>query len=83
VVEAHGPESPEAQARIRRILLVSRAELVLLLGVIFAMVVKPTGSNALGWAIGVAIAMVVAIGLIARSFLAQQAPEASAASQTS
>jgi hypothetical protein len=83
VVEAHGPESPEAQARIRRILLVSRAELVLLLGVVFAMVVKPTGSYALGWAIGVAIAMAVAIGLIGRSFASQQTPEASAASQTS
>ena len=34
-------ESPEVQARIRRIFLVSRIELVLLLAVVFDMVVKP------------------------------------------
>ena len=34
-------ESPEAKARIRRIFLVSRFELVLLLLVVFDMVVKP------------------------------------------
>jgi uncharacterized membrane protein len=39
--EAHGVASAEVQARIRRILLVSRIELVLLLCVIFDMVVKP------------------------------------------
>jgi uncharacterized membrane protein len=39
--EARGVESPEVQARIRRIFLVSRIELVLLIAVIFDMVVKP------------------------------------------
>jgi uncharacterized membrane protein len=39
--EAHGVASAEVQARIRRIFLVSRIELVLLLCVIFDMVVKP------------------------------------------
>lgn len=39
--KAGGVESPEVQARIRRIFLVSRVELVLLLAVVFDMVVKP------------------------------------------
>jgi uncharacterized membrane protein len=82
VIEAHGVESPEAEARIRRILALSRMELVLLLGVVYAMVVKPTGSYGLGWAIGVAIMMTVALALIARGFFAQ-APAASAASEAS
>ncbi len=69
-IEAHGADSPQAQARIRRILLVSRAELVLLIGVVYAMTVKPTSSNGLGWAIGVAALMAVAIAYIARGFVA-------------
>ena len=40
VVEAQGPESPEAARRIGRILLYSRIELVLLLVVVFMMTVK-------------------------------------------
>jgi len=39
--EAHGVASREVQDRIRRILLVSRIELVLLLAAVFDMVVKP------------------------------------------
>jgi uncharacterized membrane protein len=39
--ETDGVESPDVQARIRRIFLVSRVELVLLLAVVFDMVVKP------------------------------------------
>lgn len=39
--ERSGVESPEVQARIQRIFLVSRIELVLLLAVVFDMVVKP------------------------------------------
>jgi uncharacterized membrane protein len=39
--ERSGVGSPEVQARIRRIFLVSRIELVLLLAVVFDMVVKP------------------------------------------
>jgi uncharacterized membrane protein len=39
--EAGGVEAPEVQARIRRIFLVSRVELVFLLAVVFDMVVKP------------------------------------------
>ena len=47
MIERDGPASPEAQARIRRILLISRCELVVLLTVIVNMVVKPTGNA--GW----------------------------------
>ena len=41
LVEQHGPEHPEVTSRITRILAVSRVELVLLIAVVFAMVVKP------------------------------------------
>jgi hypothetical protein len=39
--ERDGVDSPEVQARIQRIFLVSRIELVFLLAVVFDMVVKP------------------------------------------
>jgi uncharacterized membrane protein len=61
IVESEGPESPAAQARIRRILLVSRLELVILLTVIVTMVVKPIGNA--GWFWGLLAAMV--LGLVA------------------
>jgi uncharacterized membrane protein len=41
LVDARGPEYPEVQDRIRRILVISRIELTLLIAVVFAMVVKP------------------------------------------
>jgi uncharacterized membrane protein len=50
VIEKEGPDSPAAQARIRRILLVSRCELVILLAVVWNMVVKPTGNDGWFWA---------------------------------
>lgn len=61
IVESEGPESPAAQARIRRILLVSRLELVILLTVVVNMVVKPVGNA--GWFWGLLAAMV--LGLVA------------------
>ena len=61
IVESEGPESPSAQARIRRILLVSRLELVILLTVIVNMVAKPVGNA--GWFWGLLAAMV--LGLVA------------------
>jgi uncharacterized membrane protein len=62
VIEREGPESPEAQARIRRILLISRCELVVLLTVIVNMVVKPTGNA--GWFWGLLVAMLLGIGAV-------------------
>jgi uncharacterized membrane protein len=42
LIEEHGVEYPEVQARIKRILVLSRVELVLLIAAVFDMVVKPT-----------------------------------------
>ena len=61
IIERDGPESPEAQARIGRILLIGRCELVVLLTVIVNMVVKPVGNA--GWFWGLLAAMVA--GLVA------------------
>src|SRR5512133_730823 len=47
IIEREGPESPAAQARISRILLISRCEVVILLAVVVNMVVKPVGNA--GW----------------------------------
>jgi uncharacterized membrane protein len=60
-IEKGGPDSPEAQMRIRRVLAISRVELVVLLTVIVTMVVKPTGNA--GWFWG--ILAVMALGIIA------------------
>jgi uncharacterized membrane protein len=62
IIERDGPESPAAQARIRRILLISRCELVVLLTVIVNMVVKPVGNA--GWFWGLIVAMVVGVGAV-------------------
>src|SRR5918992_1931007 len=42
LIETHGPESPEAQARIRRVLVLSRLDLILLFAIVYLMAVKPT-----------------------------------------
>jgi uncharacterized membrane protein len=62
VIERDGPESPEAQARIRRILLISRAELVVLIAVVVNMVVKPVGNA--GWFWGLLIAMLAGVAAV-------------------
>jgi hypothetical protein len=41
VAAEHGPKSPEAQARRRRILLAARADVVLLFVILLDMVAKP------------------------------------------
>ena len=41
LIDAHGPEHAEVGARIRRILMISRIELLLPIAVVFDMVVKP------------------------------------------
>jgi uncharacterized membrane protein len=74
LIEKEGPDSPAVQARIRRILTISRGELVVLLTVIVNMVVKPVGQN--GWFWGMLLVMVLGIAAVlafyARS--AQQVP---------
>ena len=41
VAAEHGPKSPEAQARLRRILLVARVDVALMFLIVFDMVAKP------------------------------------------
>lgn len=66
VIERDGPESPEAQRRIGRILLIGRCELVVLLAVIVNMVVKPVGNA--GWFWGLLAAMVVGIAAVIATY---------------
>ncbi len=66
IVEAEGPESPAAQARISRILLISRCELVILIAVVVNMVVKPVGNA--GWFWGLLAAMVVGIVAVVAAY---------------
>jgi uncharacterized membrane protein len=67
VIDRDGPASPEAQMRIRRILLISRAELVVLATVIVNMVVKPSGNA--GWFWGLLAAMVVGMAVVVAASL--------------
>jgi uncharacterized membrane protein len=62
LIKRDGPDSPAVQARIRRILTISRCELVVLLAVMVNMVVKPTGNN--GWFWGILVAMVLGIATV-------------------
>jgi uncharacterized membrane protein len=61
---AEGPDSPVVQARIRRILVLSRIDLVVLFLIVFDMVVKPSFSD--GWTIvgALVLAAVVAAALV-------------------
>jgi hypothetical protein len=79
VIEREGPASPEVQARIRRILTVSRCELVILVTVIVNMVVKPTGNA--GWFWGLLIAMLAGIGLVLANYLRGAQPVAAPATE--
>ena len=67
LIEQQGPESPAVKARIRRILTISRCELIVLLTVIVNMVVKPTGDN--GWFWGLLIAMVLGIAAVLAAYV--------------
>jgi uncharacterized membrane protein len=62
LIEREGVDSPAVQARIRRILTVSRCELIVLLTVIVNMVVKPAGDN--GWFWGLLVVMVLGIAAV-------------------
>ena len=74
LIEKEGPDSPAVQARIRRILTISRCELIVLLIVIVNMVVKPVGQN--GWFWGLLAVMVLGIAAVFALYLrgAQQVP---------
>jgi uncharacterized membrane protein len=77
LVAAEGPESPAVTARIRRILMVSRAELVVLLVVIWNMVVKPVGMN--GWFWGSIVVMVIGVAVVVLGYLRDEGRVASPA----
>jgi uncharacterized membrane protein len=62
LIEQQGPDSPAVQARIRRILTISRCELIVLLTVIVNMVVKPVGQN--GWFWSMLVVMVFGIAAV-------------------
>jgi uncharacterized membrane protein len=74
LIEKEGPDSPAVQARIRRILTISRGELVVLLTVIVNMVVKPVGQD--GWFWGMFVAMLIGIAAVLAVYVrgAQQVP---------
>ena len=63
LIEAEGPTSPVVAARVRRIIALSRADLVLLFLVAFNMVAKPNFSSASLW-IAVVIAVLAAALLV-------------------
>ena len=78
LIEKEGPDSPAVQARIRRILTISRCELIVLLTVIVNMVVKPVGQN--GWFWGLLAVMVLGIAAVLALYMrgAQQVPSPAA-----
>ena len=75
LIEAEGPTSPAVGARVRRILALSRADLVLLFLIAFNMVAKPTFSSASLW-IAVVLAVVLATLLVYQGLNAPVAGQA-------
>jgi uncharacterized membrane protein len=63
LIEQHGQESAEVQEQIRRVLLVSRLDLLTLYSIVVVMVAKPETDNALLFTIW-AIVLVIACGLV-------------------
>ena len=69
LIEAEGPTSPNVQARVRRILALSRADLVLLYLVLYDMVLKPDFGDGWFW-LGVLVAAALAALLVWRGLSA-------------
>ncbi len=78
LVASQGAGSPDAQARIRRILVLSRIDLVVLFLLVFEMSVKPSFSD--GWTLTLALLAAVALALLL-TVRRRPAPEAAAASR--
>jgi uncharacterized membrane protein len=72
VIEEKGVEAPEVGAAIRRILTVSRVELVFLIAVVWNMVVKPIGDAGWFWG-GLAVTFLAAAAIIANYLRSEQA----------
>jgi uncharacterized membrane protein len=64
LIDAEGPEQPAVQARIRRILALSRADLVLLYLIVYDMVLKPEFGDVAVILIGLAVAAGLAAFLV-------------------
>jgi uncharacterized membrane protein len=62
LIQSEGPTSPAAQARMRRLLVLSRIDLVVLFLIIFDMAVKPSFDD--GWMIVGALAVAAAIAVV-------------------
>jgi uncharacterized membrane protein len=77
LIAAEGPDSPAVTARIRRILMVSRCELVVLLVVIWNMVVKPVGMA--GWFWGSIVVMAVGVAAVVAGYARAESKVASPA----
>ncbi len=69
LIEAEGPTAPVVQARVRRILALSRADLVLLYLVLYDMVLKPEFGDGWFW-VGVLVAAALAALLVWRGLSA-------------
>jgi uncharacterized membrane protein len=70
LIHDQGPESAEVQERIRRILVVSRIEQILLFGVVWAMVTKlATGNGGTWWVVGSAVVLVALLGYVGRGLV--------------
>jgi len=65
LIEEEGPDSPVVKERIRQILTVSHLELVLLLGVVWAMAVKPSTDHP-WWLAAYTVVLVAALVAVAR-----------------
>jgi hypothetical protein len=62
LVATEGADSPAAQARIRRILVLTRLDLVLLFLIVFDMTVKPSFDD--GWTLVLALAAAVVLAAL-------------------
>jgi uncharacterized membrane protein len=69
LVAEGGAGSPEAQARIRRILVLTRLDLILLFGIVYVMTVKPTNDDPGELLLLAAVAVVAALPVL-RSYSA-------------
>jgi len=76
LIETEGVESPRAQARIRRILALSRADLVLLFLIAYDMVVKPSFGDATAILTGLVVAAILAGLLVWRGLATTARAEA-------
>ena len=61
LIEAEGPSSPAVQAKLRRLLALTRADLMLLFLIIFDMAVKPSWGDASLWIAVLAFAALAAL----------------------